>query len=95
MSKQQTVVTYKGHQYHLVWSGSTKYGDRSKLRFLNGGKEFWVDSSLVTSGAPNQSSSSSNNNTNNRRKLYRRKYGWDGVVGSESYYSSGLYDEES
>jgi hypothetical protein len=29
------------------------------------------------------------------RRRYRNKYGWDGVVGSESYYSSGLYDEES
>ena len=24
-----------------------------------------------------------------------RKYGWDGVVGSLSYYSSGQYDEDS
>lgn len=29
------------------------------------------------------------------RSLYRRRYGWDGVEGSSSYYSSGLYDEES
>lgn len=29
------------------------------------------------------------------REMYRRRYGWDGVVGSSSYYSSGLYDEES
>lgn len=26
---------------------------------------------------------------------YRRKYGWDGKRGSASYYSSGMYDEES
>lgn len=32
---------------------------------------------------------------NKVRDTYRRKYGWDGVVGSPSYYSSGLYDEES
>lgn len=24
-----------------------------------------------------------------------RKYGWDGVYGSPSYYSSGQYDEDS
>lgn len=30
-----------------------------------------------------------------RRNTYRRRYGWDGVEGSPSYYSSGLYDEES
>jgi hypothetical protein len=28
-------------------------------------------------------------------RLYRNKYGWDGVRGSASYYSSGMYDEES
>lgn len=26
---------------------------------------------------------------------YRSRYGWDGVRGSASYYSSGMYDEES
>lgn len=26
---------------------------------------------------------------------YRTRYGWDGVRGSASYYSSGMYDEES
>lgn len=30
-----------------------------------------------------------------RRRSYKHRYGWDGVVGSASYYSSGLYDEES
>jgi len=28
-------------------------------------------------------------------RLYRRKYGWDGRRDSPSYYSSGMYDEES
>ncbi len=27
--------------------------------------------------------------------MYRRRYGWDGVRGSSSYYTSGMYDEES
>jgi len=35
-----------------------------------------------------------------RRAAYQgrqdcRKYGWDGVVGSGSYYTSGQYDEDS
>ena len=29
------------------------------------------------------------------RNTYRRRFGWDGVEGSPSYYTSGLYDEES
>lgn len=28
-------------------------------------------------------------------RTYRNRYGWDGVRGSASYYSSGMYDEES
>lgn len=39
--------------------------------------------------------------TTARRSAYSRgygtsrQYGWDGVVGSPSYYSSGQYDEDS
>lgn len=28
-------------------------------------------------------------------RTFMRRYGWDGVRGSSSYYSSGMYDEES
>lgn len=41
------IVTYKGRQYRLLWSGKTKYGQRCKLSFMDGTKEFWADSSLV------------------------------------------------
>lgn len=85
------VATYKGRKYKLAWSGKTKFGEKAKLQFFDGSKEFWVDLSLVEISAskPREESFDS------RRKTYRRKYGWDGVVGSASYYSSGLYDEES
>lgn len=36
------VVEYKGRKYELVWSGNTRYGNKAKLKFLNGDKEFWV-----------------------------------------------------
>jgi hypothetical protein len=29
------------------------------------------------------------------RNTYKRRFGWDGVEGSPSYYTSGMYDEES
>lgn len=29
------------------------------------------------------------------RRTYKRRFGWDGVEGSPSYYTSGMYDEES
>lgn len=38
---------------------------------------------------------SSGSSWDRRRETFRRRYGWDGVEGSASYYSSGLYDEES
>lgn len=34
-------------------------------------------------------------NGSNGGRVDCRKYGWDGVVGSSSYYSSGQYDEDS
>lgn len=37
-------VRYKGRTYRLVWQGRTKYGDRAHLAFLDGSKDFWVDS---------------------------------------------------
>ena len=46
------MATYKGSKYRLLWSGKTKYGERAKLAFFSGGKEFWVDASKVTIMAP-------------------------------------------
>lgn len=41
-------VSYKGRSYRLLWSGSTKYGDRAKLEFMDGTKSFWVDLDKVS-----------------------------------------------
>jgi hypothetical protein len=61
------VISYKGRNYNLVWKGPTKYGERAKLSFLDGSKEFWVDASAVGSAtsstpAPKQTSRRSNRN---------------------------------
>lgn len=32
---------------------------------------------------------------NSTERTFIRRHGWDGVRGSASYYSSGMYDEES
>ena len=47
--------------------------------------------------APRQGSSYRPRETSQERleRTYKKKYGWDGVRGSPSYYSSGMYDEES
>jgi hypothetical protein len=42
------LATYKGKTYRIGFAGPTKFGDRAKLVFLDGSKEFWVDLSLVS-----------------------------------------------
>ena len=38
---------YKGKTYNLLFLGTTKFGKKAKLGFLNDEKDFWVDASLV------------------------------------------------
>jgi hypothetical protein len=38
---------YKGKIYNLLYAGPTKVGDRAKLQFLDGSKDFWVDLNLI------------------------------------------------
>ena len=45
-------VQYKGRAYRLLWEGPTKYGERAKLQFMDGSKDFWVDASLICSVQP-------------------------------------------
>jgi hypothetical protein len=47
--KTGDVVGYKGRNYRLKWAGTTKYGPRAKLAFLDGYREFWVALALVGS----------------------------------------------
>lgn len=55
------------------------------------GKVVWSGNgfSLCTIEASNRQSPRATERT------YQRRYGWDGVRGSASYYSSGMYDQES
>lgn len=48
MNDGNTIVLYKGRRYRLKFRGNTRYGHRCKLEFMDGTKEFWVDSVLVT-----------------------------------------------
>lgn len=38
---------YKGRTYRLLFMGKTKHGQRAKLAFMDGSKEFWVEASAV------------------------------------------------
>lgn len=49
MAATQT-ATYKGRTYRLLWQGSTRYGRRAKLGFMDGTKQFWVDESRISAG---------------------------------------------
>jgi len=52
-------ATHKGRTYRLLFVGKTKFGNKAKLGFMDGSKEFWVDSGLVSqSSAPSCSRSS-------------------------------------
>lgn len=42
------LATYKGRTYKLLYLGKTKFGHKAKLGFMDGSKEFWVDSNLVS-----------------------------------------------
>lgn len=55
MEDKMEIAVYKGRKYKLVWRGQTKYGERTKLAFFDGSKEFWVSSDLVTVGSSGQS----------------------------------------
>lgn len=57
MMTEQKYATYKGKTYRLMWEGKTKYGDKAKLAFLDGSKEFWVDRKLISHASAPQSSS--------------------------------------
>ncbi len=42
-----SLVSYRGHNYKLLWRGKTKHGERAHLQFTDGSKSFWVDAALV------------------------------------------------
>ena len=43
----QKYAQYKGKTYRLAWQGQTKFGERAKLMFLDGSKEFWVAAGTI------------------------------------------------
>ena len=47
-------VTYKGQEYNLLFKGKTKFGNRAKLQFLNGKKEFWVPLEALEGEVPEE-----------------------------------------
>jgi len=42
------IVSYKGRSYKLLYSGATKFGEKAKLQFMDGTKEFWVLLNLIS-----------------------------------------------
>ena len=48
MQNTAKTATYKGHSYRVLYIGPTKYGQRARLQFFDGSKDFWCDARLVT-----------------------------------------------
>lgn len=43
-----SIAIYKGRKYKLLWGpGKTKFGEKCKLGFFDGTKEFWADAKDV------------------------------------------------
>lgn len=60
------------------------------------GKILWTDGEITLAeigGKP--TTARKNDGRSALERKYMNQYGWDGVRGSPSYYSSGMYDEES
>jgi hypothetical protein len=55
-SKPEQLAKYKGKTYRVLFLGPTKYGERARLQFMDGSKDFWVDARLVdvVKGTPQQ-----------------------------------------
>mgnify|MGYP001203854126 CR=1 FL=1 len=51
LPKKGEVVSYKGRNYTVVFAGTTKFGEKAKLAFTDGSKEFWVDLALISAPA--------------------------------------------
>lgn len=41
-------ATYKGRTYLVKFTGTTKFGHKAKLAFMDGSKEFWVPLDAIT-----------------------------------------------
>lgn len=71
---------------------SVKAGDVVTVRAANGAEK---QVELLSEVAPGVWSVPERKRATSSRRTDCRKYGWDGVYGSSSYYTSGQYDEDS
>lgn len=65
----------------------------SKVEWTKGSKARHV-ACAAKPGAAAAPSATKPQSTSSIDRVYKRRYGWDGRVGSQSYYASGRYDEE-
>lgn len=63
----------------------------SKVEWTKGSKARHV----ACAAKPGATSAPSGQGRTSTERTYMRKYGWDGNRNSSSYYTSGMYDEES
>lgn len=73
------IVSYKGRNYRLLWSGSTKYGDRAKLEFMDGTKSFWVDLDRVSPSSGGGGYGRGRGRGRGRSRMVKFRY-WNGKI---------------
>ncbi len=94
-----TYQKLKSGEWGIRVQGTAKAGDSVSVRTKAGVVKAEIVKAVVWSGdgvtlCAVEPRERSNGRSTTERK-YMRKYGWDGKRGSSSYYSSGMYDEES
>lgn len=98
-----TYTKLRSGEWGIRISGTAKKGDRVTVTKKSGESKIETVRNVVWSGngitlcAVERQEPSYDRGSSQRsvERLYRNKYGWDGVRGSSSYYTSGMYDEES
>jgi hypothetical protein len=87
-------------------AGAVKPGDTIQISAKSGktwdavvSRVVWTDGNVTLVATQSDRQGGRARRGSVRRDRYGRedcrKYGWDGVVGSSSYYTSGQYDEDS
>ena len=72
---------YKGRKYRLLWSGKTKFGNRAKLAFMDGSKEFWADAGAVSECSSGSGSSGYTPAVRNSRGYVSERGHYEGYCG--------------
>lgn len=96
-----TYQKLKSGEWGVRVQGTARAGDAISVRTKAGKVKTETVKAVVWSGdgvtlcSIEQAERSASSGRSATERRYMNRYGWDGARGSSSYYSSGMYDEES